>query len=67
LGIVFYGLVAGAVWGAVWGAIFQYARRGRRDFGSVTQTVAERYEIQVDDGAAADAERLLERMPGRAS
>jgi hypothetical protein len=68
LGIVLYGLVAGAVWGAVWGAIFQYARRGRRDFASVSRTVADHYEIQIDDGVATDAERLLERMPpGRAS
>jgi predicted lipid-binding transport protein (Tim44 family) len=61
-GLVLYGLVAGAVWGSLWGAIFQYARRGRRDFASVVETRADRYEVQVDDGLAGEAERLLERM-----
>jgi hypothetical protein len=62
-GVVLYGLVAGVIWGSVWGAVVQYAQRGRRDFGSVTQTRADRYEVQVDDGVAGDAERLLEQMP----
>jgi hypothetical protein len=62
-GVVLYGLVAGTVWGTLWGAITQYARRGRRDFSSVTDTRAERYEVQVDDAVAGEAERLLDRMP----
>jgi hypothetical protein len=62
-GLVLYGLVAGTVWGALWGAIFQYARRGRRDFASVSETRADRYEVQVDDGVAGEAERLVERIP----
>jgi hypothetical protein len=62
-GIVLYGLVAGIVWGTLWGAITQWVQRGRRDFGSVTETRAERYEVQVDDGVAGEAERLLERLP----
>jgi hypothetical protein len=61
-GVVLYGLVAGTVWGAIWGALFHYAWRGRRDFGSVARTVADRYEIQVDDQVANQAVRLLERM-----
>jgi hypothetical protein len=62
-GVVLYGLVAGIVWGSLWGALVQYSQRGRRDFGSVTETRAERYEVQVDDDVAGEAERLLERMP----
>ena len=62
-GVVLYGLVAGIVWGSVWRAILQYAQRGRRDFGSLTETRAERYEVQVEDSVAGEAERLLERMP----
>ena len=61
-GILLYGLVAGAVWGALWGAIFHYAQRGRREFGSVIETRADRYAVQVDDDAAGEAERLLGRM-----
>jgi hypothetical protein len=63
LGVVLYGLVAGIVWGAVWGAIFQFARRGRRDFASVRATLADRYEVQVDESVAGEAERVLGRMP----
>jgi hypothetical protein len=62
-GVVVYGLVAGTAWGALWGAVFHYARRGRRDFGSVARTVADRYEIQVDGQLADEAVRLLKRMP----
>jgi hypothetical protein len=65
-GVVLYGLVAGIVWGALLRAIFQYMQRGRRDFGSVTETRADRYEVQVDDGVAGEAERLLGRMPPNA-
>ena len=38
---------------------------GRRDFASVAQTRADRYEVQVDVGFAGDAERLLSRTPSR--
>jgi hypothetical protein len=51
------------LWGAVFAAIAQFMRRGRRDFGSVTETRADRYEVQVDDSMAAEATRLIERMP----
>jgi hypothetical protein len=64
LGVVLYGLVAGTFWGATWGALLHYAQRGRRDFGSVARTVADRYEIQVDDQLADEAVRLLERTSG---
>jgi hypothetical protein len=62
LGVVLYGLVAGIVWGGLWGGLVQYARRGRRDFSSVTETRAERYEVQVDDEVAGEAARVLEGM-----
>ena len=60
--LVLYGLVAGALWGSLWGAIVHYAQRGRREFGSVIETRADRYEVQVDDAVAGEAERVLERM-----
>jgi hypothetical protein len=59
LGVVLYGVVAGAFFGAFWGATFHWLRRGRRDFASVGQIRADRYEVQVDPAFADQAERLL--------
>jgi hypothetical protein len=58
--VVLYGLVAGIVWGGLFGAVVQFARRGRRDFASVAETRADRYEVQVDDAVAGEAERMLD-------
>jgi hypothetical protein len=62
-GVVLYGLVAGTFWGTLWGLIIRYSQRGRRDFASVTDTRADRYDVQVDVGVAGEAERVLEQMP----
>jgi hypothetical protein len=62
-GVLAYSLVVGMLFGAIVGAIAQYATRGRRDFVSRSQTRADRYDVQVDDGFAGEAERLLARMP----
>jgi hypothetical protein len=62
-GVLAYGLVLGAVFGAILGAAAQYATRGRRNFDSAAHTGADRYEVQVDDGLALEAERVLARMP----
>jgi hypothetical protein len=59
-GVVLYGLVAGPFWGATWRALLHYSQRGRRDFGSVARSVADRYEIQADHEVADEAVRLLE-------
>jgi hypothetical protein len=64
-GVLIYGLIAGTFWGVVWGTIVHYAQGGRRDFGSTAQTRADQYEIQVDDGFADEALRVLGQMPGR--
>jgi hypothetical protein len=61
-GVLLYGIVAGAFFGTLWGAIFHLMRQGRRDFASVAQTRADRYEVQVDASAADEAERLIARM-----
>jgi hypothetical protein len=59
-----YGVVIGAVFGAVSGALFHEALSGgRRDFISATRIEADRYDVQVDEDAAADAKRLLAAMP----
>jgi hypothetical protein len=65
VGVLAFGLVVGTVFGGLIGAVSHYARDGRRDFGSVAQTRADHYEVQVDDGFAGEAERLLALMPAR--
>ncbi|MQA73918.1 MAG: hypothetical protein GEU88_06175 [Solirubrobacterales bacterium] len=59
IGVLIYGLVAGSIFGAAFAAIFHAAQGGRRDFASVTGMEAERYEIQVDHEASAQAKQLL--------
>jgi hypothetical protein len=65
LGLLAYGLVVGMLFGALFGAISHYATCGRRDFASAAETRADHYEVQVDDGFADEAKRLLARMPSR--
>ena len=36
---------------------------GSRDFASTADTRADHYEVQVDDGYATEAQRLLSTMP----
>ena len=62
-GVVLYGLIAGAIFGAIFGAIGQAAQGGRRDFASVRGMQAERYEVQVDHEASAQAKQLLAELP----
>jgi hypothetical protein len=38
--------------------------RGKRDFTSVTQTVATKYEVLCEHKVAAQARELLSQMPG---
>jgi hypothetical protein len=64
-GLLGYSLLVGIVFGALAGAIGHEATGGRRDFASTAETRAERYEVQVADGFADEAERLLARMPSR--
>jgi hypothetical protein len=48
-----YAVVAGAIFGAISAALGHAAQGGARDFASVSGMVADRYELQVDDSAAA--------------
>ena len=64
-GVLAYSVLLGVIFGAIVGAISHAAQGGRRDFDSSVQTRAERYELQVDEGFADEAERLLARMPAR--
>ena len=57
-------VVFGAVFGLVWALVGYRATRGRRDFSSVTQVVATRYEVLVEHKGAAQARELLATLPG---
>jgi hypothetical protein len=54
----------GAFFGLVWGLVGYAATRGRRDFSSITQVVATRYEVLVEHKVAAQAREILARLPG---
>jgi hypothetical protein len=61
-------IVSTMLFGALFGLIFalvSYAlTRGHRDFSSVTQVVATRYEVLVEHKVAAQARELLAQLPG---
>jgi hypothetical protein len=54
----------GAVFGIVWALLGYAATKGRRDFTSVSQVVATRYEVLVEHKLAEQGRELLARMPG---
>lgn len=62
-GLLAFSIVVGAVFGALGGAISQISTGGSHDFSSTTNTRADHYEVQVDDGYANEARRLLSTMP----
>ena len=62
-GVLAFSVVVGIVFGALFGAVSHLVTDGRRDFGSVADTRADHYEVQVDDGFAVEAETVLARMP----
>jgi hypothetical protein len=57
------GLFIGVLFGGLTGAISHFVTQGRRDFASMAQTRADHYEVQVDDGYANEAQRVLSTMP----
>lgn len=64
-GLLLYGVVVGGLFGTLCGALGYLAvSGGKRDFVSDTSIVADRYEVQVDDAIADEAQRLLGAMPG---
>lgn len=59
-----FAVVLGAAVGAVSAALVHEALSGgRRDFISATRIEADRYDLQVDEDSAAEAERLLSSRP----
>ncbi len=56
-------MLFGAVFGLVWALAGYAATRGRRDFTSVSQVVATRYEVLVEHKFAQQGRELLATMP----
>lgn len=59
LTLALYGLIFGAIVGAIFGLIFYAFSSGQRDFTSVGNIRAQRYDVMVDGEVADEAERLL--------
>jgi hypothetical protein len=54
----------GAAFGIIWALLGYAATKGRRDFTSVSQVVATRYEVLVEHKLAEQGRALLAKMPG---
>lgn len=64
LALIVVALLIGIVIGVAFAAIGYGLSRGRRDFTSVTQTVATKYEVLCEHKVAQQARDILSRMPG---
>lgn len=60
---VLWCVLFGAFFGLVWALIGYAMTRGRRDFTSVTQVVATRYEVLTEHKLAEQARDLLDSLP----
>ena len=57
-------LAIGIVLGIGFSAAAYAMSRGKRDFTSITQTVATKYEVLCEHKVAAQAREMLQGMPG---
>ena len=64
LALLLGSLALGIVLGVAFSAIAYAMSRGRRDFTSVTQTVATKYEVLCEHKVAAQAREMLQQLPG---
>lgn len=64
LQIVLSTAVFGVLFGLIWALIGYAATRGSRDFTSVSQVVATKYEVLVEHKHAARGRELLTDLPG---
>ncbi len=62
LAVIASTMLFGAVFGLVWGLAGYLATRGRRDFTSVTQVIATRYEVLVEHKFAEQGRQILATM-----
>ena len=63
LALLLSSLAIGVLLGMIFAAIGYAASRGRRDFTSVTQTVATKYEVLCEHKVAARAREMLQHRP----
>lgn len=63
LTVILSTMMFGAIFGLTWALAGYFAARGRRDFTSVTQVVATRYEVLVEHKYAEQGRQLLATMP----
>lgn len=54
----------GVLFGVIWALVGYAATQGRRDFTSIQQVVATRYEVLVEHKYLAEGQALLARLPG---
>ena len=64
LALLLVSLAIGIVLGIGFAAAAYAMSRGHRDFTSVTQTVATKYEVLCEHKVAARAREMLQQMPG---
>ncbi|TIC80195.1 general stress protein [Nocardioides sp. GY 10127] len=64
LGTLVPAMVMGALFGLIFTLISYALTRGQRDFSSVSQVVATRYEVLVEHKVAAQAREILAGLPG---
>ncbi len=64
VGLFLVSLLIGVVLGVGFAAAGYAMSRGRRDFTSVTQTVATKYEVLCEHKVAAQAREMLTGLPG---
>jgi hypothetical protein len=64
IGIILSTAVFGALFGVIWALVGYAATKGQRDFTSVSQVVATRYEVLVEHKHAAKGREILATMPG---
>jgi hypothetical protein len=64
LAVILSTALFGALFGVIWALVGYAATRGQRDFTSVSQVVATRYEVLVEHKHHAAARELLTQLPG---
>lgn len=57
-------MLIGGLFGLIWALLGYAMTRGQRDFQSITQVVATRYEVLVEHKVAGRARELLAGLPG---
>ncbi|MGH3509828.1 MAG: general stress protein [Nocardioidaceae bacterium] len=62
-GVIAATAIFGALFGLIWALVGYAATRGQRDFTSISQVVATRYEVLVEHKYAEQGRGLLAKLP----